>query len=41
MVECDGCEFWIHDTCDTQAKQALKAAARGGGDEVRSSSAEQ
>ena len=35
MVECDGCEFWIHDTCDMQAKQALKAAARGGGDEVR------
>jgi hypothetical protein len=32
MVECDGCEFWIHDSCDAQAKQALRAAARGGGE---------
>lgn len=27
MVECDGCEYWIHDTCDDAAKRALHVAA--------------
>ena len=23
MVGCDGCDFWIHDTCDRDAARAL------------------
>lgn len=35
MVECDGCEFWIHDSCDMAAKQALEAAGGNEEEEVR------
>lgn len=27
MVGCDGCDFWIHHTCDTEAARVLASAA--------------
>lgn len=27
MVGCDGCDFWIHDTCDPEAARVLASAA--------------